>query len=88
MSRSSKRGSRRADLKAPSQHVLDIVDVLFSVAENGDKAVSNAILGSPAFQRLYRQCTSLEADWMQTPHSDLSNEVAQADRTGLDPEDD
>jgi len=79
-----KRGSRRADIKPYPQHVLDIIDVLFALAEAGDKAVSDAIAGSPAFQRLYRHATAIGSVGLQTPHSDPENGVAQEDDEGLD----
>jgi len=79
MSQSRKVRRSRAELKRPSQHVLDIVDVLFDIMEAGDKAVSDAIAGSTAFQRLYRQCTALEARWSATSHSDPNQGVAQED---------
>jgi len=84
MSHSHKRGARRSETKPYPPYVLDLIDVLFSLAENGDKAVSDAIAGSPAFQRLYRHATQVSPGWLQTPHSDPENGVAQADDEGLE----
>jgi len=79
-SNSPKLRSSTADKRRVAvQHILDIVDVLFSIAENGDKAVANAIAGHPAFQRLYRYAAEVGDLRRETPHSDPENGVAQAD---------
>lgn len=84
MSQSPKLRRSSADKRVVAvQHILDIIDVLFAIAENGDKAVSDAIAGHPAFQRLYRYAAAVGDLRLPTPHSDPENGVAQEDETIL-----